>query len=74
MAGMAEEYVGMAISLHYHGKLSAESTGARVFRPPAYPFFIASVLRIWGGIPEEGKVFEFRHKLIRDGWSLLPNI
>ena len=63
MGGMAEEYFDMAVSLYYRGKLSADSIGARVFRPPAYPFFIASVLRIWGGMPEEGEVFDSREDL-----------
>ncbi|UCH19443.1 MAG: hypothetical protein JSU83_12675 [Deltaproteobacteria bacterium] len=57
MGGMAEEYFGMGINLYYYGKLSPTLTGARVFRPPGYPVFIASILRIWGGMPEEAETF-----------------
>ncbi|MHC4791869.1 MAG: ArnT family glycosyltransferase [Planctomycetota bacterium] len=53
MGGMAEEYFGMGVNLYYHGQLSPTLIGARIFRPPGYPFFIAVVLRIWGGLPDE---------------------
>ena len=55
MGGMAEEYFGMGVNLYYHGKLSPTLTGARVFRPPGYPFFVAVVLKIWGGLPENAE-------------------
>jgi len=50
---MAEEYFGMGVNVYYHGKLSPTLIGARIFRPPGYPFFIAVVLRVWGGLPDK---------------------
>jgi hypothetical protein len=55
MGGMAEEYFGMGFNIFYHGQLSPTLIGARVFRPPGYPFFIAVVFRIWGGFPDEAE-------------------
>jgi hypothetical protein len=55
MGGMAEEYFGMGVNLYYHGQLSPTLTGARIFRPPGYPFFIAVALRVWGGLPDQAE-------------------
>ncbi len=52
MRGMAEEYFGMGVNIYYYGKMSPRLLGARIIRPPGYPVFIAAVLRIWGGLPE----------------------
>ena len=57
MGGMAEEYFGMGVNLYYYGKLSPTLTGARLFRPPGYPFFVAVVLRVWGGLPDKAEGF-----------------
>jgi hypothetical protein len=55
MGGMAEEYFGLGVNLYYYGQLSPTLVGARIFRPPGYPFFIALVLRVWGGLPDEAE-------------------
>ncbi|MGD2270769.1 MAG: glycosyltransferase family 39 protein [Desulfobacterales bacterium] len=56
MGGMAEEYFVMGVNLYYYGKLSPKLVGARVFRPPGYPVFIAAILRIWGGMPQDANL------------------
>ena len=55
MGGMAEEYFGMGVNLYYHGQLSPTLIGARIFRPPGYPLFIAAVLSVWGGLPNDAE-------------------
>ena len=55
MGGMAEEYFGMGVNLYYHGQLSPTLIGARIFRPPGYPFFIAMVLSVWSGFPDKAE-------------------
>jgi hypothetical protein len=58
MGGMAEEYFHLGVNLHYSGKYTLDNKTPFIFRPPGYPFFIASVLKIWGGMPDINATFK----------------
>ena len=53
MEGMTEEYFNLGIFLTLTHGFPLVENAPFVFRPPGYPFFIASVLTIWGGLSDE---------------------
>ena len=55
MQGMAEEYINLGINLIYYGRFYQNESVPFVFRPPGYPFFIGTVLKLWGGLPEKNQ-------------------
>jgi hypothetical protein len=63
MGGMAEEYFHLGVNLHYLGKFTLDTKTPFIFRPPGYPFFIASVLKIWGGMPDINQTFKSKEEL-----------
>ncbi|HHZ64618.1 MAG TPA: hypothetical protein EYN51_03820 [Flavobacteriales bacterium] len=58
MDDMAEDYFYLAGNLYFFGKFYPNDTVPFVKRPPGYTFFIYSVLKVWGGMPEVGTVFK----------------
>ena len=63
MGEMAEEYFHLGVNLHYLGKFTLDTKTPFIFRPPGYPFFIASVLKIWGGMPDINQTFKSKEEL-----------
>ena len=55
MQGMAEEYINLGINLVYFQRFYEKESVPFVFRPPGYPFFIGTVLRLWGGLPKRNQ-------------------
>lgn len=51
MGGMAEEYFRLGVNLAQTGEFLPGEDVPTVFRPPAYPLFIAAVVKMWGGLP-----------------------
>lgn len=62
MGGMAEEYFLLGLSLQQNGRFYYDEEVAYLFRPPGYPYFIATVLETWGGISKNAK-FESMEQL-----------
>lgn len=58
MGGMAEEYFYLGLNLHDTGEFCPDSEVPCLLRPPGYPFFIASVFTIWGGLPDRDAKFK----------------
>jgi hypothetical protein len=63
MGGLAEEYVHLGVNLHHLGKFTLDEKTPFIFRPPGYPLFIASVLKIWGGMPEKNAIYKSREEM-----------
>lgn len=65
MGGMAEEYVALGYNLELTGQFNPDQTAPFVFRPPGYPFFIASVFRLWEALTGQKDIFQTRAAIDR---------
>jgi 4-amino-4-deoxy-L-arabinose transferase-like glycosyltransferase len=73
IGGLSEEYFTLGWNLNQTGSYSYYFIGGKfpaVFRPPGYPFFIASVLQMWNGTPERDIKNIIR---IHGNFSYIPN-
>ena len=65
MDGMAEEYFRLGSNLSRSGSFHADGEPPVIMRPPGYAFFIATVLEIWGGFPDDFSVFRTKAEFDR---------